>query len=389
MPVLSPFSALVARRSRRRSGRRGFTLLELLVATVITAVLAGFIVTIVSNVSGFWSRTTGRLSTEAQARHILDQLSLDLGGAQFRDDGNVWMAADVLPSTTNSGFWQAAVANPKPTGTGTNGSIAMTSASLADARFGPAGVWLRFFTTKRGSNLTATPATFSAPVAVGYQIIRRFSAASTVSTKTAYLFHRAEVRPAGVGTGSTLRPGVLETGYTITSGPYSNVSTATNTGTTTGDPRSIQAPGSRTNFDSVIGENVIDFGVRCYVREVVPSDSADPTSLPATRLRLVFPAGDAAGALTNSTSAPLRAQLPGNTPSTDPSYNYRFLMPDVVDVMVRILTDEGARLLDSYERANSPLTVPAGLTAQQYWWQIAAANSQVYTRRVVLNTKPL
>lgn len=386
MAAFHSSTAFASRRSRLRSGRRAFTLIELLVATVITAVLAGIIVAIVSNVSNFWGRTSGRLSTEAQARHILDQLTLDLGGAQFRDDGNVWMAADVLTGATGgaTGLWQAAAANPKPTGTGTNGSIAMTTPSIADARFGPGGVWLRFFTTKRGSNVAASPATLSAPVAVGYQIIRRFSTA-TNATKTAYLFHRAEARAANVGG----RQGVLDYGYSITAAGYTTSTVSTNNGATTGDPRSIQVPGSRTNFDSVIGENVIDFGVRCYVREVVPSDPADPTSVPTTRLRLIFPAGDDTGALTNSTSAPLRAQLPANTPNTDPAYNFRFLMPDVVDVMVRILTDEGARLLENYERANTSLTVPAGLTAQQYWWQIAAANSQVYTRRVVLNTRPL
>ena len=372
----SSFSSQPVR--RRRLGRRAFTLIELLVAAVITAVLAGFIVTIVSNVSGFWNRTSGRLSTEAQARYILDQLSLDLSSAQFRDDGNVWMAADVLNGATGgaTGLWQAAAANPKPTTAGATGSLNMTTPSIADARFGTAGVWLRFFTTKRGNNLATDGTTFSAPVAVGYQIIRRFSGASTTSQKTAYLFHRAEARPATIGG----RPGVLESGYNITAAAYTTSTAGTNNGATTGDPRSIQVPGSRTNFASVIGENVIDFGVRCYVR-----DTTQPNGL-----RLIFPAGNDAGALTNATNtSPLRARLPSGTPNTVANYNYRFLMPDVVDVMVRILNDEGARLISNFEIANSTLTVPAGLTAQQYWWQLAAANSQVYTRRIVINAKPL
>ena len=64
-------------------------------------------------------------------------------------------------------------------------------------------------------------------------------------------------------------------------------------------------------------------------------------------------------------------------------------MPEVVDVMVRILTDEGARLIGTFEQANSPLTLPAGVNAQQYWWQLATAHSQVFTRRIVLPTQPL
>ena len=69
--------------------------------------------------------------------------------------------------------------------------------------------------------------------------------------------------------------------------------------------------------------------------------------------------------------------------------NFNQLMPEVVDVMVRILTDDGARLIALYEQANTPLTLPAGRNAQQYWWDLAMAHSQVFTRRIVINAKPL
>jgi hypothetical protein len=234
-------------------------------------------------------------------------------------------------------------------------------------------VWLRFFTTKRGNNLAADATSFSAPVAVGYQIIRRFSAPSALNTRTAYVLHRAEARPAAAGG----RPGVLESGYNITAAAYTTSTVGTNNGATTGDPRSMQVPGSRSNFSSVIADNVIDFGVRAYVR--------DPSQ--ASGLRLVFPAGNETGTPSNSANARLRAQLPATT-VTD-STNYNFVMPEVVDVMVRILTDEGARLIGTFEQANSPLLLPAGVNAQQYWWQLATANSQVFTRRMVINAKPL
>lgn len=364
------------RRSRRPhvDARRAFTLLELLVAAVITAVLAGFIVVIVSNVSGFWTRTAGKLSTEAQARLVLDQLTQDLSSAHYRDDGNVWMAADVLGATGTSGLWQPAAANAKPAG---GVSLAMTAPKLADARFNTAGVWLRFFTTKRGNNTVTNGVTdfssISAPVAVGYQIIRRFSAPSALNTRTAYVLHRAEARPASAGG----RPGVLEFGYNITAAAYTTSTVGTNNGATTGDPRSIQVPGSRSNFSSVIADNVIDFGVRCYVRDTAQ----------ASGLRLVFPAANETGTASNAGNARLRAQLPANT--VPDSTNYNSVMPEVVDVMVRILTDEGARLIGTFEQANSPLLLPAGVNAQQYWWQLATAHSQVFTRRIVLPTKPL
>src|SRR4051794_1066992 len=67
---------------------KGFTLLELLVAAALTAALAGFLAIVVRNIGGTWSRASGKLSADAQARLVLDQLELDLQGALFRDDGN-------------------------------------------------------------------------------------------------------------------------------------------------------------------------------------------------------------------------------------------------------------------------------------------------------------
>jgi hypothetical protein len=363
---------------------KAFTILELLVAGTITAALAGFLVVLVANVGGIWTRASNRLSADAQARYILDQLTLDLQGAQFRDDGNVWFAVDVLNNATGNatGLWQTAAANAKPVG-GT--SLAMNSANLADARFGTAGVWLRFFTTRRGANdatsAATTVSTTSAPVAVGYQIIRRFTAATaagTAATSTGYLLHRAEARPAATGAGAAVRPGVLESGYNIRAAAYTTSTVTNNNGATVGDPRSIQVPGSARDLSSVIGFNVVDFGVRCYVR-----DSTKPGGL-----RLIFPATDETGnALSNSATARVFSSLPAGIPATSTNFNQVF--PEVVEVMLRVLTDEGARLIALFEQSNSPLALPNGVNAQQYWWQLATANSYVFTRRIVLRTQPL
>lgn len=371
--------------SSHRGRARGFTLIELLVAAAITALLAGFIAAIVRNLSVVWTRAGNRLGTDAQARLILDQLQVDLQGALFRDDGNVWFACDVLNNSNGgtTGLWQIATRNPKPAG-GVSLDLAATRAQLRadergkleNARFGTAGVWLRFFTTSRGTNTTGNLATVSAPVAVGYQIIRRYTATNPANLESiGYLLHRAEARPATSGG----RIGVLEAGYTITSANYTTSTSATNSGAVTGDPRSIQVPGAVRNLDSVIGDNVIDFGVRCYVRD---------QTLPGG-LRLVFPA-TASGGLSNATNARLRGTLPSNTPPTQ--WGTAQPVPDVVDVMVRILTDEGAALIATMERVQTPaLTVPAKYNgnAQEWWWGVAQENSRVYTRRIVLNAKPL
>lgn len=372
-----------AHNGRRRSAGAGFTLIEVLVAAAITIIIAGSIAAVLNSVTKTWARAGNRLGTDAQARIVLDQFQLDLQSAMHRDDTNVWFAVDLLNGATggNTGLWQSAARNAKPTGglsldlTATRAELrAEDRGKLEHARFGTAGVWLRFFTTRR--SLNNSTANISAPVAVGYQIIRRFKATNTANTETAYLLHRAEARPA-LANG---RPGVLESGFNITSAAYTTSTSNTNNGGTTGDPRTIQVPGSIRNLDSVIADNVIDFGVRCYVR-----DSSVPGGL-----RLIYPA-NASGVLSNSPQ-PLRSQLPSNTPSTVEGYNSRFLFPDVVDVMVRILTDQGAALMVEMEKIQTPpLVVPQKYNgnAQQWWWGVAQENSRVYTRRIVINAKPL
>jgi hypothetical protein len=382
-PSVAEPAATEGGRAPRRLLRtnRAFTIVELLVAASITALIAGFIAVIVRNVSTVWTRSGNRLGTDAQVRLVLDQLQLDLQGAMFRDDGNVWFAADVLNSTGNSGLWQAAARNAKPA-TSLSLDITATRATLrADersklehARYGVAGTWLRFFTTSRGSNTATSPATISAPVAVSYQIVRRFTASNPTNMNTAYLLHRSEVRPVAANS----RPGVLESGFNLTAAPYTTGGGGNNTGAA-GDPRSIRTPGTDRTFDSVIAENVIDFGIRCYVRdETVPGG-----------LRLIFPV-NANGALANVTSPPLRSQSPSSTPSTMEGYDPSLLFPDVVDVMVRILTDDGASQIANIEKVQTPpITAPLkyNSNAQEWWWGVAQENSRVYTRRIVVNAR--
>jgi type II secretory pathway pseudopilin PulG len=359
---------------RRPTRRAGFTLVELLVAAGITAFLAASIAAIVANISTTAARAGNRLGTDAQARIVLDQIQLDLQSALFREDGNVWLAADVLTTTGTSGLWQVAPRNPKPTG---GLSQQLTAANLAQARFNTAGVWLRFFTnSKPVTNAAGNLVTPSAPVAVGYQIVRRFTATNPANLGTAYLLHRSEARPATANG----RIGTFEAGFSITTANYTTSTSGTNNGSVTGDPRSIRVPGNARNLDSVIADNVIDFGIRAYVR-----DPAVPGGL-----RLIFPA-NAAGSLSNNPQA-LSARLRSDTPTTDPAYNFRFLMPDVIDVMVRILTDRGAADIANIEKIVTPaLPVPQKYNnnAAAWWWGIAEEHSRVYTRRIVLNAKPL
>lgn len=359
--------------------RRGFTLIELLIAAALTAAIAAFIVVIVRNVSTTWTRASGRLGADAQARIVLDQIGLDLQGALYRDDGKVWLAAEVLDRTNNAGsLWQEAARNPKPTGTGANGSVALATPSIVDARFGKAGMWLRFFTTSRNTN--AAEATISAPVAVSYQIVRRFVATNPTNQNTAYLLHRVQTRPAATGVGAAARLGTLEAGYDIVSANYTTSTAAANNGSQPDDPRAIQIISTNPrNLDSVLADNVVDFGIRAYVR-----DANSPGGL-----RLVFPA-NANGQPGGTANSRYRPTLPPGTPPD--AANAATIFPDVVDVMIRILTEEGAGQLANIEKNQTPaLTAPPKYNgnAQAWWWGVVQENSRVYTRRIVLNAKSL
>jgi hypothetical protein len=57
-----------------------------------------------------------------------------------------------------------------------------------------------------------------------------------------------------------------------------------------------------------------------------------------------------------------------------------YAFPDVIDVMIRVLTAEGASALAAYEEGLIP--PPEGTNESDYWWQLVEDNSEVYVRRI-------
>lgn len=285
-------------RSFNRGQRpQGFTLVELLVASAITLVIAGMLLTLVVNLLDGWNRTQGRLTAEGQAQRVFDQLAQDLHGATYRDDGQTWLAATVQPETGASGVW---LAGTKPSAA----SLDPAAEALANARFGVAGVWLRLFTTRQGADpRTGDPAT---TVAVAYQLIRRPPTAA--GSACAYLFYRAEVSPGETFT----------TGDDITAPAYLTPAE------TEGAAGNIARPA----LAQVMANNVIDFGVRFY------GGASDPMT-PGRSLALLWPKspGDVEYRVTGSPAEQ---------------------RPAVADVMVRILTEEGTRRIAALEAGQIP-----------------------------------
>ena len=81
---------------RSNEKKKAFTILELLVAVSVTALLAGMLLNITSQVVQTQTQASGNLETNQVAQFVLDRIQEDLQCAIFKNDGNVWMAADIL-----------------------------------------------------------------------------------------------------------------------------------------------------------------------------------------------------------------------------------------------------------------------------------------------------
>lgn len=316
----------------RRAAQRGFTLLELLVAVTITLLLAGITLTVTTGTLNIWRRTQDNFSGGTQAKLALDLIERDLQAAVYRKDaiGTVWLAADVTNATgslASHGWLTAALMKPTTTESQrllpdpVNG----LASSISDARFGLSGTWLRF--------IASTPESSSElglPRAIAYQIARRPVSGTVAASNPADV--RYTLFRTFVGNQTT-----FANGYNV----------ATAYGATLTNP----STGSDT-----LATNVVDFGVWLYVRDT------------AGGLRRIYPADNA-----DLAHAATDALAPGDAS--------RF--PEVADVMVRILTDEGARILDAMERSNGAISRPGNYaTDAEWWWAVVEANSRGYTRRV-------
>ena len=77
--------------------KSGFTLIEIMIATVIMVLMVGLVIQITSEVLKAWSRSSGKLSAAAEARVALEILSADLEGAIMQKDGLEWLRSESEP----------------------------------------------------------------------------------------------------------------------------------------------------------------------------------------------------------------------------------------------------------------------------------------------------
>lgn len=320
----------------------GFTLLELLVAVTITLVLAGLMLTVVTGTLNLWQRTQDGFSTAAQAKLALDMVERDVQAMLSRKDDGNWLAVDVInsPGSLVTHGWLVPTVAIKPA-TGDSQRLLPLSSNgatplISDARFGMSGAWLRFISTNVES-------AGSLPVAVAYQVARRpLSGAidATTQADVRYTLFRTAVSAANT----------FASGNDVTAAVYAS-SSAT--------PAGARSAATLTNPNSTdaLATNVVDFGVWLHVRD---TSSAG--------LRRIFPADN----------ADLSHVARDNGSAADATR-----IPEVVDVMLRILTEQGATLLAQIESGGGRVTRPPIYASDAaWWWGVVEANSRVYTRRI-------
>lgn len=320
-----------------------FTLLELLIAVTITLVLAGVMLTVTTNVLNLWRRTQAMLAQAVTAKQVLDLVECDLQSALYRRNPSRWLAADIIDTTSglaNHG-WLVGSGAMKPADGGSLRPLPLLDATggshISEARFGLSGIWLRFVTTNVESG-------GSLPTIVAYQMVRRPVTGNPLTTNSAPV--RYSLYRSAVGNDDA-----FTNGYDVTASAYGSISNTPSSALSSAyrTPRNVTNP----SHANLLASNVVDFGCWFYLR-----DSAG-------ELVRIYPS--AAGDISH--------QAVGNNTDNDSRF------PEVADVLVRILSEEGATLIEAIETGR--LVRPANYaTDAEWWWGVVVANSAVFIRRV-------
>jgi len=358
--------------------KAAFTILELLVAVSVTALLAAMLLNITSQVVSTQTKASGDLETNQVAQFILDRIQEDLQCAFSKNDGNVWMAAKILVDYNDisqvGADWKKAPSLEKPSGQSSRffeedwtGQLSseLTKANrqgpLMEARYVAGGTWLRFFT--QAPELDPQAQNAGAARAIAYQIVR-YGLTGSETSRPRYQLFRSDVHSMNTfNAGYNLDP--VDGNYKASDGNGERQA-----GNIANPIFQDQEGNPSTDFS--LAANVIDFGIRAYVME----RNREGTGF----LKQIFP---------ELTTSDRNYEFKASTHSKYQDTGQKSLhsYPEVIDVMVRILTTEGASIINALEEGTVP--VPSGIDESEYWWQVAEKNSEVYQRRVKIMSSPL
>lgn len=309
--------------------------MEVSVATALSVLLLLALTMAVLNVAEQGRRLSDHLDRGGRVRLMTSLLVSDLQSAIVRQDGNTWLAVDILEETDNSGAWVAA-RGQKPGGA----SLQLNPrekdeqgrewADPEQYRFGVGGMWLRFITSAADRDVftdgNAVPGDVNA---VSYQLIRRAMPASGYvndAANASYQLFRSIVRADHT----------FVTGY--------NMADYDGGGTAQGEPGEMKSP----SVDSMLCDNIIDFGLIIYERN---EEGGYVQGFP----------------MRHESLPPLQEENRYRVPQDG--------VPAAIEVLVRVLSASGARELRGLEQQG---------IAPEVWWQIARRHSRVYSRSMAL-----
>ena len=376
-----------------RHMKRGFTVLELLVAISVTALLAAMLFNITTQVSKTQAQSSADLETNQIAQYILDRIQEDLQCAIYQNDGNLWTAATILtrvddrPGISYDSWSNKFLEKPKPEELSlrinqshfqsqnvpmTPNAQANKQGKIEESRFGVRGVWLRFFT--QAPELDPEAKSSGGARAVSYQIVRHGLLGDSNTAMPRYQLFRSDVSDentikAGFNHIPMFPSKLNNLGNVQLDSIYGEKSDQNGyrTAETIHNPI-IQNADTISPTAFSIAANVVDFGIRAYVMK----NNRHGTGY----LKQIFPDKDSTS---DSDYEFLASSHPAYRLDDDPDMN---AFPHVVDIMVRILTSEGASALASFERGAFPTPSNFDGDDAAYWWEIVEKNSEVFTRRI-------
>lgn len=326
-----------------------FTLIELLIAVAITVLMSAIMVRVTAQVLEIWQQTQNRHAQLVAAKQVLDTIERDLQTLVWRRDATRYFAAEILdsPAALNYHGWLLTALGPiKPADGGSlrplpdNDPLA-GEPLIRDARFGLSGVWLRFVAFHTDS----TDGTL--PVVISYRVVRRPVTGLTVETNPA-------PRRYGLFRSAVTATDTFSFGYDVKNIAYA--SSDNSPSILNRSPSNVTNPHSA----NLIASNVVDFGCWLYRK------NSDGT------LERIFPGN---------------AQDVSHLASGD-SVIDATRMPDVVDVVLRILTDQGATIVDAIE-AGRLLRPPEFSDDATWWWSVVDQNSVIVGRRIEITARAL
>ena len=195
----------------------GFTLIEIMVATIIMVILAGLLIQITSQVLDFWSRSTGKLSSGSEATMAIEIIANDLESSVFRNDGQEWFRAENV---------------------------------YLDKPFNSGTVALRFFTVIKNKMLNSDGSVIPGDIsAVAYNLEYANPIDGTSEGQKNFVLYRLQVDPLST--------------YNNLLGLESRLSLPDKDSTSWGKDNPIKG----VNGENYLASNIIDFSIKFYVED--------------------------------------------------------------------------------------------------------------------------